>query len=100
MTPRTYELDEGPQGTRTFVCRFCGGETADAASVERLYCSHCQWFHERLDEDSVDFSRHLYTAVQEVRCALDLAEAAGDDVGKVESLKAALRQLRKALSRA
>lgn len=99
VTPSTYEIVEFSDGSTVFKCLFCGTETNDPANVDRLYCEHCHWFHERLDEECAAYSRHLYTAVQEVRCALDLAEAAADDVERLACLRAALRELRKALSR-
>lgn len=97
--PATYELRTGTDGREVFKCLFCGVESGDRANLERRYCDACHWFHEPLNEDAEEYSRHLYTAVQEARCALELAEAAGEDAKKVEFLKSALRQLRKALGR-
>ena len=47
----------------------------------------------------VEFSRHLHTAVQAVSDALDIARAAADDAETVKHLEAALRELRRTLSR-
>ena len=86
---RTYELLEGPEGATVFKRLFCG---VDRGASVRGVMRSCHWFHgfhESIDSDSADFSHHLYAAVQEARCALDLAEEAGDDPKSVARLKAA-----------
>jgi len=95
---RTYRLIERPDGFKVFKCLFCGIRSSKAENLERLYCARCRWFHEPIDEAREEFTGHLHCAVHAVSDALDLARAAVDPEA-VHDLEAALRSLRKALSR-
>ena len=95
---RTYQLIERPDGAKVFKCLFCGVKSSKAENIERLYCALCRWFHEPFDEIREELSRHLHSAVHAVSDALDVARAAPDPEA-VHDLEAALRALRKALSR-
>ena len=100
MTTTTYELTTAPDGSSVLRCLLCRGESSDADSVQRLHCSHCSWFHEPCDERLLDLLAHITTATGEVQAALEIAEAVGDEASRIESLQHALRELRRALSRA
>ena len=100
MTATTYELTTAPDGSSVLRCLLCRGESSDADSVQRLHCSHCSWFHEPCDERRLDLLAHLTTAMGEVQTALEIAEGVGDEAARIESLQNALRELRRALSRA
>jgi hypothetical protein len=100
MAGTTYELIIAPCGAAAFRCLLCGGESSGSESVQRLYCVHCSWFHEPLDEDRLNMSRHLQAAVGEAQAALEIAEALGDDAERINQLKTALHGLRRTLSRA
>ena len=52
------------------------------------------------DERLLDLRAHITTAAGEVQAALEIAEAVGDEASRIESLQHALRELRRALSRA
>ena len=95
---RTYQLIERPDGSKVFKCLFCGVKSSKAENLRRLYCALCRWFHEPIDEVREEVRRHLHTAVHAVNDALDLARVA-PDAEAVHDLEAALRALRKALSR-
>ena len=99
MIATTYELISAPNSPAIFKCLFCGGQSSDPDSIKRLYCAHCSWFHEPLDENRANLFRHLHTAVEEVQGALDSAEALADDADRINHLEAALRELRRSLSR-
>ena len=100
MTTTTYELTIAPDGSAVLRCLLCRGESGDAESVQRLHCSHCSWFHEPCDERRLDLLAHITTATGEVQAALEIAESVGDEAVRVEYLQTALRELRRALSRA
>ena len=95
---RTYHLIERPDGSKVFKCLFCGVKSSKAENLRRLYCAHCRWFHEPIDEVREKLTRHLHCAANAVNDALDLARAAADPEA-IHDLEAALRALRKALSR-
>jgi hypothetical protein len=100
MTTTTYELTIAPSGSAVLRCLLCRGESSDADSVQRLHCSHCSWFHEPCDEHRLDLLSHIRTATGEVQAALEIAGNIGDEAVRVEYLQNALRELRRALSRA
>ena len=100
MTATTYELTAAPNGASVLRCLLCRGESSDSDSVQRLHCSHCSWFHEPCDERRLDLVAHITTATGEVQAALEIAESVGDEAVRIESLQNALRELRRALSRA
>ena len=100
MSGTTYELITAASGSAAFRCLLCGGESPDPEAVRRLYCVHCSWFHEPLDEGRLNMFRHIQTAVGEVQAALEAAEALADDAERVNQLKTALHELRRSLSRA
>jgi hypothetical protein len=100
MGGTTYELIDAPSGSAAFRCLLCGGESPGLDSVQRLYCIHCSWFHEPLDEDRLNMFRHVQTAVGEAQAALDIAEALADDSERINLLKTAIHGLRRILSRA
>jgi hypothetical protein len=79
MTATTYELIHAPDSPAVFKCLFCGGQSSDPDSIQRLHWVHCSWFHEPLDENRVNLFHHLQAAVEQVQGALDIAEALSDD---------------------
>ena len=99
MAGTTYELITAPGGSVAFRCLLCGGESSSPESVQRLYCVHCSWFHEPLDEDRLNMFRHLQTAFGEAQAALEIAEALAVDGERINRLKTAIHELRRTLSR-
>jgi hypothetical protein len=65
MTATTYELITESNGTLALKCLLCRGESAGAEDVQRLYCTHCAWFHEPVDETRLNMLRHIETALGE-----------------------------------
>jgi hypothetical protein len=99
MTAMTYELITESNGTPALKCLLCRGESTGADDVQRLYCSHCSWFHEPGDEPRLIMLRHIQTALGELKAALEIAKALPDDEHRADQLTAAHRELRRALSR-
>lgn len=100
MTTTTYELITASDGSTVLRCLLCRGESSDTDSLQRLHCAHCSWFHEPCEEHQVDLFGHMRIAAGEVQAALEIAESFGDDEARTDTLRGALRELRRALSRA
>src|SRR5262245_58698882 len=99
MTASTYELDTAADGSAVLRCLLCRGESSDPDSLQGLHCVHCCWFHEPVEEDRLDLIRHIQMAAGDVQIALEIAEKRSDDTTRVDQLRSALRELRRALSR-
>ena len=99
MTATTYELITESNGDAALKCLLCSGESSNAGDVQRLYCAHCAWFHEPVDETRLNMMRHVQAAFGEVQAALEIAEALADDTHRIDQLTVAHRELRRALSR-
>ena len=98
MSTPTYEILDSTGAARSLHCLLCGFQTAEAASLERLFCPQCRWFHERLDARGEEVRDHIRQALNETGTALELAQQE-DPGGRAAVLLAeALRQLRLALS--
>jgi hypothetical protein len=100
MIATTYELITESNGTLALRCLLCRGESSGAGDVQRLYCTHCAWFHEPVDETRLNMLRHIQTALGEVQAALEIAKCMADETHRSDQLTVAHRQLRRALSRA
>ena len=100
MTATTYELINESSGNPVLKCLLCHGESSGADDVRRLYCTHCAWFHEPVDETRLNMLRHVQTALEEAQIALEMAKSLADDSDRTEQLTVAHRELRRALSRA
>jgi hypothetical protein len=98
MTATTYELINESIGTPALKCLLCRGESFGADDVQRLYCTHCAWFHEPVDETRLNMLRHIQIALGEVQAALEIAKTLADDTHRTDQLTTA-RELRRALSR-
>jgi hypothetical protein len=96
----TYELTSAADGSAVLQCLLCHGESSDLESLQRLHCPHCSWFHEPLEKDHLDMLGHIQVAAGEVQAALEIAEGAGGEAARMARLRSALRELRRALSRA
>jgi hypothetical protein len=99
MMTTTYELSTAADGSTVLQCLLCHGETSDADSLQRLHCPHCSWFHEPNEQDHLDLLRHIQVAAGEVQAALEIAERIQGDATRIDRLRSALRELRRALSR-
>ena len=99
MTTSTYELTTAADGSIVLQCLLCHGETSDEDSLQRLHCPHCSWFHEPQEQDQLDLLRHIQNAASEVQAALEIVERGPDDAPRLDRLRIALRELRRALSR-
>jgi hypothetical protein len=100
MTATTYELINESNGTPVLKCFLCHGESSGADDVQRLYCTHCAWFHEPVNESRLNMLRHVQAALGEVQSALEIAESLADDTHIADQLTVAHLELRRALSRA
>ena len=99
MAATTYNLINQSNGIPARKCLLCSGESPDMDDVQRLYCTHCCWFHEPVNETKLNMLRHIQTALGEVKTALEMANSLADDFDRTEQLKVAHRELRRALSR-
>jgi hypothetical protein len=79
MTATTYELITESNGTLALKCLLCRGESAGTDDVQRLYCTHCAWFHEPVDETRLNMLRHIETALGEVQAALEIAKSMANE---------------------
>jgi hypothetical protein len=59
MTATTSELINESNDTPALKCLLCRGESSGADDVQRLYCTHCAWFHEPVDEIRLNMLRHV-----------------------------------------
>src|SRR5690349_24530602 len=94
MTATTYELINESNGTPALKCLLCRDESVGADDVQRLYCTHCAWFHEPVDETRHYMLRHIETALGEVQAALEMAKSLADEIHRSDQLKVAHRELR------
>jgi hypothetical protein len=99
MTATTYELTHESAGKPALKCLLCRGESSGADDVQRLYCTHCDWFHEPVDETRLIMLRHIQTALGEVHAALEIAKSLTDETHRSDQLTVAQQKLRRALSR-
>jgi hypothetical protein len=74
-------------------CLLCRGESSGADDVQRLYCAHCAWFHEPVDETRLNMVRHIQTALGEVQAALEIAKSLADETHRSGQLTVAHREL-------
>ena len=87
MTATTYELITESTGTHALKCLLCRGESSGADDVQRLYCTHCAWFHEPVDETRLNMLRHIQTALGEVQAALEIAKSLADETHRSDQLR-------------